>query len=139
MKKNWIGFVLLGVFLFWIAPELFSNCLGANSTPSQVVVEHRFLGFSAGQSVYSRDAIRAIGIRYHKAYFDLKMRGIYRIGLQLRDGKFIILKQLNTTLQYELSLAYAPDLKIKHKQSLDEARKIAAQLGLVIEDETLEM
>ncbi len=134
--KKWIPFVLLGVFLFWMAPEIISHHLVADSALSQVTVERRVLGVAMGKSVYSRDQVLAIGVRYHKAYFDFKMRGIYRVGLLLRDGSFVILKQLNTTLQYEVSLAYAPDLEIKHKQALEEARNIAARLNVAVKDET---
>lgn len=134
--KKWIPFVLLGVFLFWMAPEIISHHLVEGAASSQVTVERRVLGVAMGKSVYSRDQVLAIGVRYHKAYFDFKMRGIYRVGLMLKDGSFVILKQLNTTLQYEVSLAYAPDLEIKHKQALEEARNIAARLNVAVKDET---
>ncbi len=137
MKKTWVSFVLLGVFLFWMAPEFFSNHLSERSPSPQIVVEHHFLGLSTGQSIYERSEVQAVAVQYHKAYFDFKMRGIYRIGLQLRDGKFIVLKQLSTTLQNEISLAYAPDIQIKHKQALEFARQFAAQLGLAVQDQTL--
>ena len=75
-------------------------------------------------------------MRYQKAYFDLKMRGIYRVGLKFRDGTWILLKTMSTTHQYEMSLAYAPDLEIKHRQALEAARQIAAQLNLPVQDET---
>ena len=139
MKKTWVSFVLLGVFLFWMAPEFFSNHLSERSPSSQIVVEHHFLGLSTGQSIFERSEVQAVAVQYHKAYFDFKMRGIYRVGILLREGKFIVLKQLSTTLQNELSLAYAPDIQIKHKQALDDARKIAARLNLAIQDETPEM
>ena len=137
MNKKWVTLVLVGVFLFWMAPEFLSNHLSESSTSSQIIVERQFLGFSTGRSVYERNEVQAIAVQYHKAYFDFKMRGIYRIGLLLRDGKFIVLKQINTTLQNEISLAYAPDLQIKYKQALDDSHKIAAQLSLVVQDETL--
>ncbi len=134
--KKWMPFILLGVFLFWMAPEIISHHLVEGTASSQVAVERRVLGVAMGRTVYSRDQVLAIGVRYHKAYFDFKMRGIYRVGLLLRDGSFVILKQLNTTLQYEPGLAMGPDLEIKHKQALEEARKIAAQLNVAVKDET---
>lgn len=134
--KKWIPFVLLGVFLFWMTPEIISHHLVAGSALSQVTVERRVLGVEVGRTVYSRDQVLAIGVRYHKAYFDFKMRGIYRVGLLLQNGSFVILKQLNTTLQYEPGLAMGPDLEIKHKQALEEARKIAAQLNFAVKDES---
>ena len=117
-----------------MAPEIISHHLVADSALSQVTVERRVLGIAMGKSVYSRDQVLAIGVRYHKAYFDFKMRGIYRVGLLLRDGSFVILKQLNTTLQYEPGLAMGPDLEIKHRQALEEARKLATILQLPVQE-----
>lgn|GEM_PF-5773400 len=134
MIKGYIPFLLPGVFLFWMLPEIFLNQLSAESTPSQIIIEHHFLSIPTTRSVYIRNQVQAIGVRYHKTYFDFKMRGIYRIGIILSDGEFIVLKQLSTTLQNELSLAYAPDLQIKHNQALATARKIAKQLNLPIKD-----
>ncbi len=134
--KKWMPFVLLGVFLFWMAPEIISHHWVEGIGPGQINIERRFLGVAIGRKVYSREQVRAIAVRYHRAYFDFKMRGLYRVGLLLQDGGFVVLKQLSTTLQYEPSLAYAPDLEIKHKQALEEARDIAARISLPIQDET---
>ena len=131
-------FILLGVFLFWMFPEIYSNHLDDGSTASKIIVQHRFFGILTGATEYRHDEIESIAIQYHRAYFDFKMRGIYRIGFRLRDGGFVILKQLNTTPQNELSLIYSSDMMIKHNQALEFAKKFAAQLQLGIKDESVE-
>ena len=127
--KRYLPFFLFSVFIFWMLPEILSNHLSPESTSSRIVVERHFLGFSINRSSYDRNQLEAIGVRYHKAYFDFKMRGIYHVGLIFRGGRFVVLKQLNTTLQNEISLPYAADIQIKHNQALATARKIAAQLN----------
>lgn len=134
LMKKWMPFILAGIFLFWLAPEIFSNRLNSESTPQRILIDHQVLGLNVRQSVYSRAQAESVLVQYHKAYFDFKMRGIYRVGIQLRDGKFVILKQLNTTLQYEPSLVMGPDLEIKHRQALEEARKVATVLQLPVQE-----
>ena len=135
MKKKWMTFVLAGVFLYWVLPTTFSNQISSGSTPRQLVIDRYFLSWKWGESVYSRSELESVVVRYQKAYFDLKMRALYHVGIKLRSGAFILLKELSTTLQYEISLAYAPDKEIKHQQALEFARTFAARLSLPIQDE----
>ena len=135
MKKKWITIVLAGVFLYWALPTIFSNQISSGSTPRQLVIDRYFLSWKWGKSVYSRSELESVVVRYQKAYFDLKMRALYHVGIKLRSGTFILLKELSTTLQYEVSLAYAPDKEIKHRQALEFARAFALRLSLPIQDE----
>lgn len=132
-RPRWLSFLLLGVFLFWISPEIISHHLENDFSSGELHITRRVFGFAAGQKTYARDQAETVFVKYHRAYFDLKMRGLYRVGLQFRDGSRVVLHQLQTTLQYEPSLKLGADLKIKETQACGEARLLAAKLSLPVE------